>query len=385
MQGFFPKQSGINPRGKILQVAAIEDIYAGDLVYYTPSLGNISVVYISNISVIWRSGYHASDQISCSADGSIVAVVRDSAPYVFRWDGSQFTPINLSQNPPGSVYSVAVSPSGRYLCFGTFTSPYFFAYEYINGAYVSRGLDTNPGYLPFGMKFRGDFAVALGFNNTYGPLVYVPGETFNRLSPDAYASSAHYLLDWYSDTEFRISNISSTYYTIHKYLLVNGQLIRGEAWISTACNVLLCYNPYLDLFAITEEVTPAFRVIRPHSRITYTKFKFSGASGCTYTPYGFIINVGSAMYEYVQGTDITTMDFQITTALIGSNIRQIASTQDRKTLFANIDNYLAVLKYVPGVIYATKRPAPIGVQTPYIGIALEDIPRFSTGKIAIVG
>jgi len=385
MQGMVTKPKSYPRVFAEIEVQVYEDIRAGDRIYI-PSKDISYRAVTTSISGI--SGYRAT-AVSCNADGSIIACAK-SAPYVFRRSGYTLSPISLSSNPSSTVLCVAVSPSGRYLAFGTSSSPYLFCYELVEGAYQLRSLSANPAASVYGASFMSDnlLGIATPGGSPY-VYAYTTGTTFTQYpstSPTWSGSNAQLSVTYITDTSFVVFPYSiSGSYPISTYSFDGSSLTLIYSESGTNLNGVCSYNPLLNVHYVNRGSPANHHFARFISSITTYNSQHSGltVNGAAPTLTGFLLACSNGIYDLSltgpynepPNTSIRKLPFT------SSSCFGFAATQDLKTFFTSVAGVLTIIE-VSNIPVAVKITGALFLNF-FTCYALEDIPAGAIGMAVL--
>lgn len=189
--GVFTKLSDADvlPSGIVLKIA----FYSENAFVCTTNTGILAAYKIVNDAVVkivevgGLTNVRVGQALAVSGDGSYVAVLTSSAPYlkVFKQSNNSFTylagAVNTDTLTPVSQ-SLAFTKDGNYLAAGGFASPYFHIYKRTDDTFTKL---TNPAILPSStithLRFSPDGSSLLTCSNTEGVYPYSrSGDTFTR-------------------------------------------------------------------------------------------------------------------------------------------------------------------------------------------------------------
>jgi len=387
MQGRIGKTS-FPFRGKEILAKALKDIEKGDLVYIFGGEWGFSPINTGITGVFTSRHQHI---VSCSSDGSTVACLRSTAPYVFKRTGlTTWTTISLSENPSGSMYGIALSPSGRYLAFGTSASPYVHAYEFTGTEYTKRSLDYDPGSTVYGVSFLSDDALAVYFNASPYICVYTTGTTFTRVDPDVSGGSLgseDVTMLVVSDSVFAAFTTSSTSYTAYLWRFQDGSLSRVSSIGSYNYIYSAARNNLLDIEFLSSNTSLYFSSFTSsttaynHGTIPYSIY------GAAPTQSGFLlattggITALDVLGNYTSRPNFSCYDLGITS----SACRGFAWNSDYTLYYTSVGGTLTAIEATgfPCVLPATF-PVSTLPYTFYLACALEDIPAGGIGSVFLV-
>ena len=373
-------------KGKEILAKALKDIEKGDLVYIFGGEWGFSPI---NTGITGVSTYSQHD-VSCSSDGSIVACIK-SAPYVYKrtWL-TTWSSISLSANPSGTIYGVALSPSGKYLAFGTGSSPYLFVYEFTGTEYTARSLDSGPGATVYGVSFLSDDALAVYFNASPYICVYTTGTTFTRVDPDVSGGSlgtetATILV--VSDSVFVAFTASSTSYTAYLWSFQDGSLSRVSSIGSYNSIRSAARNNLLDIEFFSSNASLYF------SSFTSSTAKYNHGTiawaifGSAPTGSGFLLATTNGIFaldvlgSYTSPSNFSCYGLNITS----STCRGCAWNSDYTLYYTSVAGTLTAIEATgfPYVLPVTF-PVPTLPCTSYLACALEDIPAGGIGSVFLV-
>jgi len=383
MQGRIGKTS-FPFKGKEILAKALKDVEKGDLVYIFGGEWGFSPID-TGITGISTSYYQHT--VSCSSDGSIVACTQ--SPYVCKRTGfTTWSSISLSENPSGTIYSVALSPSGRYLAFGTGSSPYLFVYEFTGTEYTARSLDSGPGAAVYGVSFLCDDALAVYFSASPYICVYTTGTMFTRVDPNAAGLVGSATMLVVSDSMFVAFTIPSTSATAYLWSFQDGSLSRVlsvgsyNTVYSAARNDLLnieFFSPSgssLYLCSLTSSTTTYHHGSIPHS-----------IYGAAPTRSGFLLATTNGVFaldvlgNYTSRPNFSCYGLNITS----STCRGCAWNSDYTLYYTSVGGTLTAIEAsgFPCVLPATF-PVSTLPYTFYLACALEDIPAGGIGSVFLV-
>jgi len=377
-------------KGKEILAKALKDIEKGDLVYIYGGEWGFSPI---DTGVTGISTSYYQHTVSCSSDGSIVACIK-SAPYVYRRTGlTTWSSISLSENPSGTIRGVALSPSGRYLAFGTSSSPYLFVYEFTGTEYTARSLDSNPGATVYGLSFLSDDALALHCDASPYHLVYTTGTTFTRVDPDVATSlpAAVATVLIVNESCFAIFTTSGTSTTHYRWSFQNGTLTRissisgPDAYVYAAAR-----NYFLNIEAAMQSPSPTGYFSLGSLLTSPTLYRHGGIPysiyGAAPTKSGFLLATSSdiialdVLGDYTSRPNVSCRKLNITT----STCRGFAWNSDYTLYYTSVGGTLMALEasnlpcVVPVLTYQSN------IYTLTLACALEDIPAGGIGSVFLV-
>jgi len=373
-------------KGKEILAKALKDIEKGDLVYIFGGEWGFSPI---NTGITGVSTYSQHD-VSCSSDGSIVACIK-SAPYVYKRTGlTTWSSISLSTNPSGVIYGVALSPSGRYLAFGTTSSPYLFVYEFTGTEYTARSLDSDPGNAACGVSFLSDDVLAVYFNSSPYICVYTTGTTFTRVNPDSAGASpggVRATMLVVSDSMFAAFTTASTSTTACLWRFQDGSLtkvsnIGSYNYVySAARNNLLNVEFFSSSTSLYFSSFTSSTTTYNHGSIPHSIY------GAAPTRSGFLLATVSGIYaldvlgDYTSRPNFSCYGLNITS----STCKGFAWNSDYTLYYTSVGGTLTAIEATgfPYVLPATF-PIPTLPFTFYLACALEDIPAGGIGSVFLV-
>jgi hypothetical protein len=384
MQGMLTKPKRYPKFSTEIEVQAYEDIRAGDRIYILPK--DISYRAITT-SISGISSYRTA--VSCNANGSIVACAK-SAPCVFRRSGYTLSSISLSSNPSGTVYCVAVSPSGRYLAIGTNSSPYLFAYELVEGTYQLRSLSANPAGAVRGASFITDNLLGIATPGV-SPYVYAytTGTTFTQYpstTPTPCGDTLPLSVTYITATSF----VVFPYYFGSDYMAVytfDGNSLTRVYQTSISYPGGVCsYNPLLNVHYLCVGSPATHRFARLSSSYTVYNSQHGGLTvyGAAPTLTGFLLACSDGIYDLSlvgsynapPNTSVRKLPFT------SSGCYGFAATQDLKTFFTSVNGVLTIIE-PSSIPVAVKTTEALGFNF-FACYALEDIPAGAVGTAALL-
>jgi len=375
-------------KGKEILAKALKDIEKGDLVYIFGGEWGFSPIDTGVTGVSTVNHQHA---VSCSSDGSTVACFKSADPYVYKRTGlTTWSSISLSENPSGTIYSVAISPSGRYLAFGTNSSPYLFVYEFTGTEYTARSLDSNPGATVYGVSFLSDDALAVYFYASPYICVYTTGTTFTRVDPNVSGGSlgsAIAIILVVSDSMFAAFTSTSTSYTVYLWIFQDGSLTRVSSIGSYSNNRSAARNNLLNIEFFSSDTSLYFSSFTSstttynHGTIPYSIY------GAAPTGSGFLLATTNGVFALdVLGNHTSRPNFSCYNLGITSSIcRGFAWNSDYTLYYTSVGGTLTAIEATgfPYVLPVTF-PVPTLPCTSYLACALEDIPAGGIGSVFLV-
>jgi len=384
MQGMFTKPKGYPRVFTEIEVQAYEDIRAGDRIYILPK----DISYRAIATSISGIGSYWATAVSCNADGSIIACAK-GVPCVFRRSGYTLSPISLSSNPSGTVFCVAVSPSGRYLAIGTSSSPFLFAYELVEDTYQLRSLSANPATAVRGASFMTDDLLGIAAPDT-SPFVYAytTGTTFTQYPSTSPLSCGTVTLSvtYITDTSFIVfPSVGSYNYPVGVYAFSGGSLTRIHTISVNIPGGVCSYNPLLNVHYLNLGDPIGHHFARLSGSYAMHNHRHGGLTvhGAAPTLTGFLLACSNGVYDLSltgpynapPNTSVRKLPFT-SSACFG-----FAATQDLKTLFTSVAGVLTIIE-VSNIPVAVKTSgAPIfDFITCY---ALEDIPAGGIGTVVL--
>jgi len=378
-------------KGKEILAKALKDIEKGDLVYIFGGEWGFSPI---NTGVTGLSTNY-QHTVSCSSDGSTVACHK-SAPYVYKRTGlTTWTPVNLSANPSGTIHGVALSPSGRYLAFGTDSSPYLFVYEFTGTEYTARSLDSGPGATVYGVSFISDDALAVYFSASPYICVYTTGTTFTRVDPDISSGSLgndKTVMLVISDSMFTAFTTTSSSYTSYLWSFQNGILSRvlsigSYTYVRSAARNNLLNTEFLSPSTSTSPSISLYFSSFTSSTTTYNHGSIPySIYGAAPTQSGFLLaTTGGILALDVLGNYTPTPNFSCyRLGITSSTCRGFAWNSDYTLYYTSVNGVLTAIEATgfPCILPATFPTLPY---TFYLACALEDIPAGGIGSVFLVG
>ncbi len=372
-------------KGKEILAKALKDIEKGDLVYIFGGEWGFSPI---NTGITGLSSYY-QHIASCSSDGSTVACVK-SAPYVYKRTGPMtWSSIGLSTNPSGAIYGAALSPSGRYLAFGTNSSPYLFVYEFTGTEYTARSLDSNPGATVYGVSFLSDDALAVYFSASPYICAYTTGTTFTRVDPDVSGSSpgttaATMLV--VSDSVFAAFTAGGTSYTAYLWEFQDNSLRRVSS-IGTYSNVYSAARNNLLNVELFGSTTIRFSSLTSSTTTYNHGTPLYSMYGAAPTGSGFLLATAQGIMaldvvgDYTSPPSFSYYRLNITS----SECRGFAWNSDYTLYYTSVGGTLTAIEAsgFPCVLPATF-PVSTLPYTFYLACALEDIPAGGIGSVFLV-
>jgi len=387
MQGRIGKTS-FPFKGKEILAKALKDIEKGDLVYIFGGEWGFSPID-TGVTGISTSCYQHT--VSCSSDGSIVACVK-SAPHVYKRTGlTTWTPISLSEGISGTGYGAAISPSGRYLAFGTSGSPYLHVYEFTGTEYTKRSVDPQPSNYPFGVLFLSDDALAVYFNSSPYVYVYITGTTFTRVSPDAEGislGSSPIAMLAPNDSMFVTFTPLTTSYTAYLWEFQDSSLSRVASIGSYSSTFSAARNNLLNIEFFSSSGSSLYLCSLTSSTTTYHHGSIARTIyGAAPTRSGFLLATTNGIYaldvlgDYTSRPNFSCYDLGITS----SSCRGFAWNSDYTLYYTSVAGALVAIEATgfPYVLPVTF-PVPTLPCTSYLACALEDIPAGGIGSVFLV-
>jgi len=375
-------------KGKEILAKALKDIEKGDLVYIFGGEWGFSPIDTGVTGL--SAGYQHA--VSCSSDGSTVACFKSADPYVYKRTGlTTWSSISLSENPSGTIYSVAISPSGRYLAFGTNSSPYLFVYEFTGTEYTARSLDSNPGATVYGVSFLSDDALAVYFYASPYVCVYTTGTTFTRVDPDVAGGSlgsqiAAILV--VSDSMFVAFTTTSTSYTAYLWRFQDGSLSRVSSIGSYSYIFAAARNNFLNVEFFASNTALYLSSFASSTTGYYHGSIPQAIYGAAPTRSGFLLasNANGIFALDVLGNYTSRPNFSCYgLSITSSACRGFAWNSDYTLYYTSVGGTLTAIEAsgFPCVLPATF-PVSTLPYTFYLACALEDIPAGGIGSVFLV-